>query len=75
MKLMTGDYRLTTIFTAVALAERPAAFASFQWQQGSHPPTQNVDSAVPPLLPARQFSGNDAIFATNAVTTATFITF
>jgi len=73
--LMTGDYRLKTISTAVTLAEQPAAFVSFQWQQGRLPPTQNVDSAVPPLLSATQFSGSIANNAVNAVTTALFATY
>ena len=57
--------------TAVALAEFPAEVVSFQWQQPSLPPTQNVNSAASPVFPAGQFSGNNAICATNAVTTAT----
>ncbi len=61
--------------TAVALTEHFAAFVSFQRQQASLPPMQNVNSATSPLLAAMQFSGNNANYATNAVTTATFTTF
>ena len=43
--------------TAVAAAERFASFVSFQRQQESHPPTQNVNSAVRSLIPATQFGG------------------
>ena len=52
-----------------------AASVSFQQQQASHLPTENVDSAVFSLLAALQFSGNHAIDAANAVTTATFAAF
>ncbi len=60
---------------AVALAEQSAALVSFQRLEPSLPPTQNVNSAVSPVLPAMQFSGNSAItavIAAIAVTTATF---
>ena len=57
--------------TAVALAERCAGFVALQWQQASLPLPQNDDSAASPLLPAGQFSGNNANNAANAVTTAT----
>jgi len=59
----------------VALRERFAAFVSFQWHQPSFPPTQNDGSAVYPVLPAVQFSGNIAINAAIAVITATTTTF
>ena len=82
MGLMTGDCKLTTIFaatctncTAVVTRERGAAFVSFQRQQASLPPTQNVNSAPFSLAPARHFSGNYAICALNAVTTAISATF
>ena len=61
--------------TAVAIAEPFAAFVSFRRQQPNLPPTQNVNSAPCSLTSAGQFSGNDAIYATCAVTTATFTTF
>ncbi len=57
--------------TAVALTGLSAEVVSFQRQQASLPPTQNVNSAVPPLLAAVQFGGNSAVYAANAVTTAT----
>ncbi len=60
---------------AAALTEQSAAFVSFQRQQPSLPPTQNVNSAPCSLTSAGQFGGNNAINATNAVTTATFATF
>jgi len=52
--------------TAVALREQTAASVSFQRQAASLPPTQNVDSAVTPLLAAVQFGGSIAQIATNA---------
>ena len=61
--------------TAVALAERFAAFVSFRQQYASFPPTENVNSADASLLPACQFSGNHAVSATIAVTIATSIIF
>jgi len=61
--------------TAVAAAERVAAFVSFQWQQANLPPTQNVNSAVSQLCPAGQFSGSNAKCAKNAATTAIVATF
>jgi hypothetical protein len=57
--------------TAAAVAERSAAFVSFRWHQPSLPPTQNVNSAPRSLISAVQFSGNIAIYAVSAVTTAT----
>ena len=57
--------------TAVASAERSAAFVSFQRLAPSLPPTQNVNSAALSLASAMQFGGKIAICATNAVTTAT----
>ena len=72
IELTTCDYRLTTICTAVATAEHPAATVSFQRQQPNIPPTQNVNSAVSPLRPACHFSEKYAIVAVNAVTTATY---
>jgi hypothetical protein len=61
--------------TAVALAELPAALVSFRWQQPSLPLTQNANSAASPVLAARHFSGNCAICAVNALTTAIFVSF
>jgi len=83
IRLMTGDCKLTTAFTAAACTnctavvtrERGAAFVSFQRQQASLPPTQNVNSAPFSLAPARHFSGNYAKCALNAVTTAISATF
>ena len=49
--------------TAVVLTEPPAAFLSFQQHPPSLPPSQNRHSALSPLLPAMQFSGNNAIGA------------
>jgi hypothetical protein len=60
--------------SAVALAERSAAFVSFQRQQASLPPTQNANLAPCSLSSAGHFSGNYAIYAANAATTATFTT-
>ncbi len=51
---------------AVALTELSAAFVSFQWQQPSHPPAQNVNSAASPVFPATHFSGKYAKSAQNA---------
>ncbi len=64
-----------TYCTAVALAGRFAAFVSIQQHQPCQPPPQNVNSAAGSLYPAVQFSGNHAIYAANAVTTATLVTF
>ena len=64
-----------TYCTAVALTELPAELVSFRWHQPSLSPHKNVNSANSPVLPAVQFSGNNAISATNAVTTATSITY
>jgi len=75
IKLMTGDCELTTTCTAVALAERSAEVVLFQRLAPVFPPTQNVDSAPRSLTSACHFSENHAIYATNAVTTATFATF
>ena len=61
--------------TAVTLAERSAGFVSFQRLTANLPPTQNVASAPCSLASARHFSGNYAINAAIAVTTATFTTF
>jgi hypothetical protein len=63
------------IGTAVAIAERSAAFVQFRWHQPYLPPTQNVLSAATPVSAAVQFSGNNATIAVNATTTATFLTF
>jgi len=60
--------------TAVALTELPAEVVSFRWHQPSFPPHKNVNSAPRSLTPAGHFSGNNAISALNAVTTATFAT-
>ncbi len=60
--------------TAVALAELPAAFVSFQLLLPSLPPTQNAHSADASRVPACHFGGSIAICAVNAVTTATFTT-
>jgi hypothetical protein len=75
LKTKANTAATCTNCTAVASAEPPAAFVSFQRQPPSIPPTQNVDLAVSPLLPAVQFSGSIAICAVIAVTTATFATF
>ena len=75
IELMTCDYRLKTIFAAVALTERFAALVPFRWHQANQPPTQNVNSALLSLTSACHFGGNDAIYATNAVTTASTATF
>jgi hypothetical protein len=50
--------------TAVATAERFAAFVSFQRMQASRSRPQNANSAASPVSPAVQFSGNFAILAT-----------
>jgi len=70
MELMTDNCKLITIFTAVASAGPFAAFLSFQRRAPYLPPTQNVNSAPSPLLPARQFSGKYAINAQIALTFA-----
>ena len=76
IELMTGDYRLMTASgTAVASAERFAAFVAFQWQQASLPPHKNDHSAVSPVLPACHFSGSNANNAANAVIAATTATY
>ena len=72
LKMRANSAAADTNCTAVALTELPAAFVSFQWHQPSLPPTQNVNSAASRELAAMQFSGNNAIYAVNAVTTATF---
>jgi hypothetical protein len=64
-----------TYDTAVELTEPTAALMSFRWNSPSLPPTPNVTSAASPIVAAVQFSGNTAIYAANAVTTATFATF
>ena len=61
--------------TAVALAEPSAAFVSFQRSPPKLPPTQNVNSAAGSLTSACHFSGKCAIYAANAVTAATSVTF
>ena len=50
--------------SAVALAERFAAFVSFQWQQPGHPLHKNVNSAPRSLTSACHFSGKYAQIAT-----------
>ena len=60
---------------AVALTERPAGFVSFQRHQPGFSPVKIVNSADASLSPTYHFSGNYAISATNAVTTATFTAF
>ena len=72
LKVRANAAATCTNCIAVALTGLPAPFVSFQQQQASLPPTENVDSAVFSLLAAVQFSGNDAIDAANAVTTASF---
>jgi len=72
---MTGNCKLTTIFTAVASAEQSAALAAFQRYQPTLSPAINVNSVASVECPARQFSGNNAKIATNATTTAIFVTF
>ena len=64
-----------TYDTAVALAELLAAFVSFRWHQPSHPLHKDVNSAVSPMLAARQLGGSIAILAANVVSTTTFIAF
>ena len=61
--------------TAVALTGLPAEFVSIQRQAASLLPDKNVNSAAGSLHPACQFSGSIAQIATNAVTTATSVTF
>jgi hypothetical protein len=56
--------------TAVALAERFAAFVLFQRYQPRLPPTQNVDSAPRSRTSACHFSGNSAICAITATAIA-----
>jgi len=77
-QLRTENYFIAaadTNCTAVAIAETFAAFASFQWQHASLPPTQNDHSAPSSLLSAVQFSGKYAICANIAAISATFATF
>ena len=64
-----------TYCTAVATAEPFAANAPFQRSQASLPPTQNVNSAASPVIPAGQFSGSNAKYAKNAATIAISATF
>jgi len=81
--LLTGNCKLSTVSTAatdtkrtaVAAREPFAAFASFQCQHASFPPTQNVMSAPRSRSSAGQFSGNCAIYAANATTIAISATF
>ncbi len=61
--------------SAVALREPSAANAPFQRKSPCFPPTQNVNSAASPMLPACHFSGSIANCAESAVTTATFTIF
>ena len=61
--------------TAVATQEQSAALVSFQRLPPLLPPTQNDDSAPRSLTSACHFSGNDAIYAINAVTTASTATY
>jgi hypothetical protein len=48
LKMKAKTAAADTNDTAVALAERFAAFVSFQRQSPGFPPTQNVNSAVSP---------------------------
>ena len=83
IELITGNCKLMTASTAAALAfctavasaEQFAAFASFQWQEASLSPTQNANSAPFSLTFACHFSGNNANYAANATTTATYSIF
>jgi len=59
----------------VATREQSAAIVSFQRLAPSVPPTQNDRLAPCSLTSARHFSENHAIYATNAVTTASTATF
>ena len=72
LSLKTTAMMAMAFGTAVVLRERFAAFVSFRWHQPSFPPTQNEHSAASPVFPAVQFSGNNTIYAVNAVTTVTF---
>ena len=71
-KIIATTAAADTNCTAVALTELPAENVSFQRRAPVRPPTQNVDSAPRSLTSACCFSGNNAISAANAVTTATF---
>jgi hypothetical protein len=71
LKMKANMAAACTNCTAVAPAERSAAFVSFRRQRQSLPPDKNVNSAPRSLTSAVQFSGNIAICAVNAVTTAT----
>ena len=75
LKMKANSAAADTYCTAVALAEPSAALVTFRWQQPSFPPHKNVNSAPRSLTSAAQFSGNNAQIATNAVTTAIFVTF
>lgn len=75
LKMSANSAAADTYCAAVALTEHSAGFVSFQWQSASLPLTKNVHSAVPPALPAVQFSGNNAQIAAIAATTASFATF
>ena len=75
LKIRANMAATCTKCIAVALTELPAEFVSFRWHQPSLSPHKNVNSAVPPLLAAVQFSGKYANSAQNAVSTAIFATF
>jgi hypothetical protein len=75
LKMIANLAAADTNGTAVALRERFAEFVPFQRHLATRPPTQNVNSAVSPVLAAVQFSGNIANDGANAVTTATFVSF
>ena len=75
LKMRANSAAADTNGTAVTLAELPAAFVSFRWQQPSLPLHKNVNSVASPLFAAVQFSGNTANCARNALTTAISVTF
>ena len=75
LKICDLPLETCTNCTAVALAERSAEVVSFQRLAPVFPPTQNVDSAPRSFTSACHFSGSIAIYAINAVTTATFTAF
>ncbi len=57
LKMKANMAAACTNCTAVAPAERSAAFVLFQRQHASFPPAQNANSAVSPLLAADNSAG------------------
>jgi len=57
MRIVATKAAAEAHYTAVALRERFAAIVSFQRHQPSYAPSQNVNSAASPVLPASQFGG------------------